>query len=271
MVQPTFLIMGAQKGGTTSLYDAITRHPMAGRATKKELHYFDRYYDRGMEWYEQQFDMQPQQSQIGEATPVYMYDPEVRDRIAADLPNIKIIFTLRDPVARAYSHYWHSHRYGRESLSSFEEAVAAEPQRLAEGTPRQRSWWSYVDRGRYIDQIEAVEKHYGRDALCVVTLEETKNDPEGELSRVLRHLRLDPDLMEAFEMPKTNTYSSLRPKELRRLRAEGKDIPTEPEKTSYPPLDPATRAKLMADLADYDARLMKWLGRSSLPWKSAAH
>jgi hypothetical protein len=269
VVQPTFLIMGAQKAGTTSLYDAITRHPMVGRASKKEVHFFDRYYDRGMAWYYDQFPIASHQSHVGEATPVYMYDAEVRDLIASHLPYVKIIITLRDPVSRAYSHFWHSHRYGREELASFEEAVEAEPERLAVSGPRQRSFWSYVDRGRYIDQLEALEKLFGRDSICVVTLEETKKDPEAEISKALRHLRLDPDLVTAFELPQANSYSPLRPKELRALKQRGVE-PPKPEGSPYPPMAEETRERLRLMFADSDARLMTWLGRTSLPWPTAA-
>lgn len=270
VVKPTFLIMGTQKGGTTSLYDAVTRHPMAGRATKKEVHFFDRYYDRGMEWYEQQFDLKPHQSQIGEATPIYMYDPDVRHRIATELPDVKVVVTLRDPVRRAYSHFWHSHRYGRETVTTFEDAVALEVERLTTAPSRQRGWWSYLDRGRYIDQLEALEKNFGRDSICVVFLEEVRKDPEAEISTVLRHLNLDPELQESFELPQANSYSALRPKELRALRAEGKPIPQDDSVTSYPPLDEGTRTRLLGEFVEYDERLMNWLDRRSLPWRPSA-
>ena len=103
--KPTFLVVGAQKAGTTSLYNTIKKHPNVGRANTKEVHFFDRFYSRGMEWYEQQFRLKPEHSKVGEATPVYMYDAELRARIAADLKDIKILVIVRDPVARAYSHF----------------------------------------------------------------------------------------------------------------------------------------------------------------------
>jgi hypothetical protein len=244
---------------------------MVGRPTSKEVHFFDRSYHLGMEWYEQQFSLKPHQSQIGEATPIYMYDPDVRHRIATDLPNVKVVVTLRDPVRRAYSHFWHSRRYERETLESFEEAVAVETERLQTAPSRQRGWWSYLDRGRYIDQLEALEKNFGRDAICVVFLEEVRREPQQEISKVLRHLRLDPELQETFVLRQSNAYSPLRPKELRRLRSEGKPIPKESSQTRYPPLSEETARRLMAEFVEYDERLMHWLDRRSLPWPSLAN
>jgi hypothetical protein len=259
--------MGTQKGGTTSLYDALCRHPMMGRASRKELHFFDRYYhDLGWSWYRRQFTLRPSQSQVGEATPAYMYLPSVRERIANDLPDIKIVITLRDPVSRAYSHYWHSRRHRREPLATFEEALAAESDRLAAASEEERTWWSYTDRGRYVDQVEAIAAVHGRSAVCVVTLEELRSDPRAELSRVLRHLRLDPDLMRRFDLPSANAYQELRPHDIRHLRAQGRCVQVERTPSTYPPMAPATRRLLAAAFAQDDRRLSQWLGRP-VPWR----
>ncbi len=289
MVKPTFLIMGAQKAGTTSLYSAMRQHPHIGRANKKELHFFDRFYHRGMAWYEKQFRVETQHVQVGESTPVYMYDELVRGRIASDLPDIKILAILRDPVARAYSHFWHSRRFDQESASSFEEALAVEPQRLQEireqirqpdangregwtyPKVRRSYWWSYVDRGRYVDQLEDLERLFGRDRILVLTLEETKQNPEQQISAALEHIGVDPALHGEYELPRRNTYSKISRQETRRLREEGKSIPSKATDGSYPPIQPATREKLMDEFAEHDIRLKKWLSRGSLPWQSRAN
>lgn len=289
MAKPTFLIVGAQKAGTTSLYSAIRQHPHIGRARKKELHFFDRFYHRGMKWYQKQFHVEAQHAQVGESTPVYMYDGVVRSRIASDLPHIKILVILRDPVARAYSHFWHSRRFDQESAATFEEALAAEPLRLQEireqvqqpdadgfegwtyQKVRPSYWWSYTDRGRYVDQLEDLERLFGRDRILVLTLEETKQDPEHQISAALEHIGIDPALHRNYELPRRNTYSKISREESRRLREEGKSIPSEATEGSYPPIQPGTREKLMDEFADYDLRLKKWLGRDTLPWRSRAN
>ena len=128
MVKPTFIIVGVMKAGATSLFGAVRRHPQVGKPSKKELHFFDRknYTRLGMEWYEQHFELGPKQIAVGEATPAYVYEAETRERIAENLPDVRLIISLRDPVRRAYSHFWHSKRMGKEQLPTFEEALAAE-------------------------------------------------------------------------------------------------------------------------------------------------
>ena len=236
-----------------------------------------------MEWYEQQFRLKPEHSAVGEATPVYMYDAQVRARIADELDDIKIIVIVRDPVARAYSHFWHSRRYERETLDSFEEALAEEPRRLeqiqaqvlAEGWThsrvRPRYWWSYVDRGRYIDQFLDLEDRYGRDRICVLTLEQTKREPKEQLAVALNHIGVDPDLHPGLNLPQKNAYSNLSPRKIRRLTQAGEEVPEKETGITYPPLAPLTREKLMKEFADYDLRLKQWLGWKQLPWDSLAN
>ncbi|MCH9800315.1 MAG: sulfotransferase domain-containing protein [Actinomycetia bacterium] len=271
MVKPTFLIAGAMKAGTTSLYSAVRSHPEVGRATRKELHFFDRHYDRGMDWYEDQFRLRRKQTQVGEGTPVYMYDRRLRKRIARDLPDIRLIVSLRDPIKRSYSHFWHSKRYDREELSTFEEALAAEPERLATAKPRWRYRWSYLDRSRYIDQLADLENLFGRERICVVTLEELKVDPDSEIGKVLEFLGLDPLLRKKSGLPVRNTFNEDRPITLRERQQESPDSVQKLPPSSYPPLNPETRSRLMEEFQPYDARLKEWLGRSTLPWESLAN
>jgi len=271
VARPTFLIAGAMKAGTTSLYRAVRRHPNVGRAVRKEVHFFDRKYELGMEWYEEQFRKKRKHQHVGEGTPVYMYDSVLRERIAKDLPDVKLIVSLRDPVQRAYSHYWHSKRYQREELPTFEDAFAAEPERLAAAEPRWRYRWSYLDRSRYVDQLEDLERLFGREQICVVTLEELKQEPDVEISRVFEYLGLDPSRRKESGLPMRNTFNEEKPRKLRKKRKAAPDQEHELPPSSYPPINPETRSRLMEEFQPYDARLKEWLGRSTLPWESLAN
>ncbi len=273
MVKPTFIIVGAQKAGTTSLFRAVRHHPQVGKTTKKELHFFDRkkYKRLGMEWYEQQFELEPKQVAVGEATPAYMYESEVRERIAENLPDVRLIITLRDPVRRAYSHFWHSKRMEKEPLPTFEEALAAEAERLATAKQISRYWWSYADRGRYIDQLEDLERLFGRERMCIVTLEEMQQDPDKEIAQVLAHIGVDPALRTESGLPMRNTYNERRPAELREMKRDSDGEVQQKPPSSYPPLNPETRSRLMEEFQPYDARLKEWLGRAALPWESLAN
>lgn len=261
---PTFVIVGTHKGGTSSLLTFMCRHPQVGRPARKELHFFDRHFRRGTDWYAAQFPVGRKLTDVGEATPIYMYDPTARRRLARTLPDARIIVTLRDPVKRAYSHYWHARRYGKETLS-FEAALAAEPERIEGASRRIRAGFSYVDRGRYLGQLLALEKLLGREALCVTTLEQTIADPATEIARVLGHLGLDPARLKSTAMPRANAYASLTPAQKRRLKKAGRKLPPDMS-TSYPPMNPETAQRLRAEFAQDNENLRQWLGWQALPW-----
>ncbi len=112
----------------------------------------------------------------GEATPDYAYVPEALRRIAADLPDVRLVFLLRDPVARAHSHYLHNTARERETLS-FEEAIAAEPERLARTTGTDRERFSYVDRGRYLHQLRTVVELFPREQVMIQLFEDLRDRP----------------------------------------------------------------------------------------------
>src|ERR671919_2133494 len=104
---PTFLVIGAMKSGTTALINSLGKHPDVF-ALPSEIHFFDRFHDRGLDWYRERFAKARGQGAVGESTPEYMYLPHARERIVRDLPGVQLIAILRNPVERAYSHYWHN-------------------------------------------------------------------------------------------------------------------------------------------------------------------
>ncbi|MEO8330056.1 MAG: sulfotransferase, partial [Candidatus Nanopelagicales bacterium] len=104
MILPSVIIAGAQKSGTTTLRGMMAQHPDVFMSTPKELHYFDSYYDRGIEWYSSCFAAGASFMHRGESTPFYMYNPTARKRMLTTLPELKVICILRNPIDRAYSH-----------------------------------------------------------------------------------------------------------------------------------------------------------------------
>ena len=138
---PSFLICGGQRCGTTSLYRALAAHPVVLKAVlHKGVHYFDTAYHRGLAWYRGHFPLQRTAlkveqrfgvpAQTFESSPYYMYHPHAVARIARDLPGVKLIALVRDPVERAYSQHAHELARGFESETSFGRALALEPARL---------------------------------------------------------------------------------------------------------------------------------------------
>lgn len=108
-MQTPFFLAGAPKSGTSTLAHLLNQHPEIHIPPQKELFFFDFNYARGLDWYQQLFLQARPGQRIGDATPWYMSWPGVPERIADCFPQARIIFLLRDPVARAWSHYWHDY------------------------------------------------------------------------------------------------------------------------------------------------------------------
>src|SRR5947208_1771215 len=145
---PNFIIIGAQRGGTTSLQAWLGSHDEVVRARGKELHYFDLYYERGRGWYREHF---PYRFRLhgrltGEATPSLLYYPPAVERVARDLPKVKLVALLRNPADRAWSHWWLVRSKGEEPLE-FADAIASEAERLENGGVYEQFRYSYTARG----------------------------------------------------------------------------------------------------------------------------
>jgi len=192
---PNFLIVGAQKSGTTALHYLLRAHPeVFFPPDRNEVHFFDldENFEKGLEWYESLFDTRQREVAVGECSPFYMFEPAAAPRFKRILSDVKLLVILRDPVARAYSHYWHEVRYGFEALS-FEEAIDEEANRLRSGSVHYRRHYSYVARGHYSSQIARLIDLFGRDQILVLLNEELSLHP-GRVGRAAAEfLSVDPD------------------------------------------------------------------------------
>lgn len=224
---PDFLIIGVQKGGTTSLYRYLEQHPCVAPAFAKEVHFFDNHtrdckYSKGMRWYRSNFVYQTNRTlhQIrhkqnlltGEGSPDYIFDPLAPKRIAQTLPHIKIIILLRNPVDRAYSHYLHNIRAAwdphREPLS-FEEAIEAEAERIQgerEKLLAQENYfsynymhYSYLARGLYIEQLKTWFSLFPPEQFLILNSEDFFHDPDVVYQQVLKFLGLAPFQLPAYQ------------------------------------------------------------------------
>jgi hypothetical protein len=269
---PTFLIIGAMRSGTTSLTRYLRPHPEVYMAERKELHFFDFGYELGIDRYRENFEQAGAAAAVGEATPNYMYDRRAMERIAAAVPEARLVAILRDPVARAYSHYWHNRSVGRETLG-FAEALAAEGDRLSTEDPRELAHWSYVDRGRYHRQLMAVCELFPREVLLVLLFDDLRETPSEVRRTLYGHLGVDDRITPTEEEITANTFVAFRSKTVRRLtrrlprstrRVVGR-LNTKPD-SSYPPMDPAIRADLKDRFRQDNAMLGDWLGRDLSSW-----
>ncbi len=196
--EPSFLIIGTQKGGTTSLYHDLVQHPDIHAAAVKEIHFFDDQYQHGFDWYKKNFPPDlPAGHMTGEASPYYLFHPQVPARVREWLPDVKLIVMLRNPIDRAYSHYQMMVRRGLEPLS-FAEAIQAERSRIEEDYARMErdprfnssncAVYSYVKRGLYVEQLERWYRHFPRDQILVLHSEYGFQQPAHNYEKVLNFL-----------------------------------------------------------------------------------
>ena len=189
---PDWLIVGAMKAGTTSLHHALHQSRHAVSPATKEVHFFDFNWARGDHWYRSHFLRVPG-TRTGEASPSYLFHPRAAERAASLVPDIKLIVLLRDPVDRAYSHWAHQVRAGRERLE-FVEAIDAEPERLRASDPDDpestHRHFSYVARGMYADQLERWYDVFARDQVLVLRAEDVFDDFPRAVARVCTWLDL---------------------------------------------------------------------------------
>lgn len=210
-VLPSFLIAGAQRAGTTSLYRALSQHPLILKPVlHKGVHYFDVAYDRGLSWYRAHFPLRARVSRLArrygcrpqafESSPYYLFHPLAGSRIAWDLPGVKLIVLVRDPVERAFSAHAHELARGFETERSFVRAIELEEERLAGAadglcaaplsTSHAHRHHAYLARGRYAEQLARLEPLVGRDRMLVVDSGRFFGEPEIVYDRVLEFLGL---------------------------------------------------------------------------------
>lgn len=220
---PDFAIIGAQKGGTTSLYEYLSRHPDVEPAFKKEVHFFDIHFSKGLDWYRAHFPLQGTGVVAGEASPSYLFHPRAAERVQATLPGIRLIVLLRNPIDRAFSHYQMNVRKGIETLS-FEEAIAREPERLRQSDDPDRDqhwrWYSYLSRGHYADQLRPWQARFPREHLHIIKSEDFFANPAGVYEQVLKWLALRPWRLDKYESRKSGAYGGIDPGTRRQLEAQ---------------------------------------------------
>lgn len=251
---PTFVIAGAQKAGTSSLAATLRKHPEIFVSRPKELHFFDRHWAKGLDWYQQNFPAKPRHRAVGEGTPSYLFDPVVRERMHDTLPEARILISLREPVSRAYSHYWHQRRIGNEPTETFEEALANEEDRSSAKRVKRRVRHAYVARGRYLEQLQGLEELYGRDRIHVLLFEDFIDDRVETLRRILRFLEVD------------ETAADTMPEAWRNRFRTKDDDSAKARPAAYPEIAPETAARLHEVFREGNDRLGEWLGRDLSHW-----
>lgn len=217
--EPTFLLVGAQRAGTTSLFRALLEHPHVLRPIlHKGVNYFDVNYERGWSWYLGHFPLKAtarlarapghRTAAVFEASGYYMFHPHAPARIAGRLPDVRIVAMVRDPVERAYSAYKHEFARGFET-ETFERALKLEDRRVEPELKRMLDdptyqsdvyrHQAYRRRGRYAEQLRRLADVVGREQIHVIESERFFSAPADQFVGLLEFLQLPPHLPKSFD------------------------------------------------------------------------
>lgn len=274
---PNLVIGGAQKSGTTSLHFLLAKHPRVYfPARPQEIHFFDldASYARGLEWYRRLFRGWAGEPVVGQTSPLYLFEPAVPLRLQAALPEARLLFILRHPAERAYSHYWHEVRYGFETLP-FDQALDREAERLRDGFEARRHY-SYQARGRYGEQLARFLERFPRQQVLVLLQDHLRADAPALLRRCTDFLGLEP-LAADTGSEKRRYNPSLQPRvpALQRLVRHWRERwprlgylvdAVNLRQKPYPPMAPAVRQRLEPLVAAEVAALHRLAGVDARCW-----
>lgn len=197
---PDFLIIGEMKCGTTALYKYLTEHPEIEPAHRKEIAFFNLYYDKGVEWYRAQFPG-CEQCLTGEAAG-YLKFPYVAERVKELIPQVKLFVILRNPIDRAYSHYNMKVRKGRIS-APFEKAIQNQP--------------SYLNHGKYAWKLERWMKVFPKEQFHIIQSEKLYTQPQKTLKQALTFLELPSYPLSIYKHYNLGTYADMNPDTRKKL------------------------------------------------------
>ena len=253
---PDFLIIGAKRGGTTSLYTDLLSHPgivplMPAAQNIKGVHFFDSSFHRGVPWYRSHFPTSGARGRhgiAGEASPYYLAHPLAAARARQVVPGAKVVLVLRNPVDRAFSHWRERVRHDADDLS-FEDAIrrererlAGERERLASGvvaTSWEHEHHTYLEQGRYAELLTPWLERFPRERVFVARSEDVFADPDAVRKRLLRFLGLAPVGSSGF--PRRNYHGG-------------------------EPMDPAIRRELVAEFRPHNQALSELVGLDVGEW-----
>jgi hypothetical protein len=264
-VMPDFLIIGGQRCGTSSLYYYLTEQHGIISAATKEVHFFDDFYTRGLDWYRAQFAATTYKYYIeslrrrcfitGEASPYYIFHPHAPRRIAQVLAHVKIIALLRNPIDRAYSQHWLEVKGKYETLP-FEEAIKREPERIAGEREKMLDdenyhsfnyrRYTYLTRGIYVDQLQHWMSYFPREQFLILKTEDLHNDLPGIMRQTLEFLGVRGDQIDT-----NKDYKKYKVPSKKGFR----------NKDEAPKMDAKLRSYLVEYFRPHNARLFEFIGR----------
>jgi hypothetical protein len=277
--RPSFVGIGAQKCASTWLHRILAEHPEVVVPQVKEVDFFSYHYDHGYQWYERCFAAARPARACGEISPSYFAEPAVPERVARYLPQARILLSLRDPVERALSNHRHEVRVGHFAGPdlSFETGLRNNPM--------------YLEQGRYATHLRNWLRHFDRDSILVVLMEDIESDPRAVCAQVYRFLGIDARFVPAGLASRYNPSFATRWSPLTAmkdavygatrlpglhwlwelaartgLRSLYRDVNVVPSGAVIPAPAPQTLQQLRAQFAPEVRELETMLGRSLAAW-----
>jgi hypothetical protein len=247
---PNFLYIGPDKAGSSWLHEVLLRHPQVFLTEAKDLYFFDRYFDRGLGWYQAQFrHADDGHVVVGEVCQDYLFEPLAPERIRTCLGEANLMATLREPAARAHSSYLHYLKHGIE-VGTFREALDTCPELL--------------EHGRYGTALRRFLEHFPRERLHVALFDDLQKDPQAFIDATtswlgISQLRLGPELVKA-RLPASEPRSPVLARTVRRLAEWAREhdgaevvgrVKRSPvvQRALYRPVPPAANETEPADVA----------------------
>lgn len=260
---PNFVIVGAPRSGTTTLASYLGEHPEVYIPPTKEVRFFNRHWERGIDWYRSQFQVTPESRRVGEATPMYMHDAVAMRRLDRTLPDADLVAILRSPLERAVSHFHYRVVRGLEDRD-FSAAIEEE----TTGAP---GVFPYLAIGRYYRQMRKVVSLGDRHRLLVLWFEDLARDPGGVLASAAQFLGVVPmsELIDGRVVNSADRFRSIT------LRNAAKRAPALVQaavgrlnrlSTDYPVPPEATQRTALEFLEDDILALQAHTGRDLTSW-----
>jgi len=174
---PNFIYIGPDKAGSSWLHDVLIEHPEIFMTPAKDLYFFDRYFDKGLDWYAHHFERAADEKIVGEVCQDYLFHPDAAERIGKTLDDVRFMVTLRDPVDRAFSSYLYMLKMGQRP-GTFGAALRGRPE--------------LIEHGRYGSGLARFADRFGDDSIYVEVFDNLQADPEAFIERLLGWLDVAP-------------------------------------------------------------------------------
>jgi len=266
---PNFLVIGAPRSGTTWIHENLKRHPQVYVPHVKEVHFFDKKYEKGMNYYESFFSGRMVETAIGETTPAYLHGAysshDIPRLIRQHLPDVKLIASLRNPIERVYSRYWNSKaKYAKNASFSFEEKLKDRPE--------------FIMEGFYATQLTRYYENFPKEQILVLLFDDLVARPIEFMSKIYAFIGVNPKVDAGLGSSQINASSGKKRLANSRIMwiasrslkyiglISAAEAIRKRNSVEIPPMSPETRRMLLDIYGDENTKLGQLIGRNLDAW-----